>query len=326
MLAGWRRKWVIAIPFLIGTYFGFRDLWTMGSHFLILIWTYLFALLLETKGRSASRRIIQISIFFCYFYSAVQKLLCPDFTLGYSLQAEISDGWALNELWRSWLRLEPPMIFWQLFAWLTVFAEAYIAFALFSPKLRRSAFILGIVFHLGISLFLDWYISLFSLAALISYLAFVDRKSEAVNPEYVSGSAPGSRLEHAGVLAFVALMTAVPLRIYFFPERPLNTIVMLDRTPWSYCMFLDRTDTKSVQIRYKTEAGRWYDVPVTGRTRFAVIDSEVYSIANWVFQQHPEAQQVTVRLELEINRRWTQVKQLYSTREHGGVIEVTSLI
>jgi hypothetical protein len=293
-----------------------------------LTWTYLVALLFETKGRSPTRRIVQLSVFFCYFYSALQKILCPDFMLGYSMQAEMSEGWAFNGIFKSILPASHlPMIFWQLSAWMTVIAEAYLAFALFSKKQRKWALAIGTAFHIGIAALLDFYISLFSLAMITAYVAFIDRRSDAAQfPEPAQGKVPGTTLQHACAVAFVLLLALVPLRIYAFPDRPLDSILMFDRTPWTFCMFLQRILTDKISVRYQTADSAWHEIGLekTWRTNSAKSDSEMYSICNWVLHNHPEAQAVDVQLINSVNGRYKQHRSLSATRQRVGALQVVN--
>lgn len=401
---GTRRKWVIAIPVLVGAYFGCRDYWAMGSHFIVMLWTYLVALLFDaptnsrgtsnaavagtsastnisastdasassntsastdvsastdtsastgmpsTHGNahpsgiarslrsaiidpsqstySVSRRLIQLSVFFCYFYSAVQKLLCPDFMSGFSIQAEMADGWSFNDFWKPILHLQyVPHWFWLSFSWVTVVLEFFLAFGLFSKRWRKWAFLLGIGFHIGISVLLDLYITLFSVAMLIGYLAFLDppRPKEAASaPAPQPEKRRYARRGLVGACAFIALMALVPLRIYFFQTRPLAETTMFDRTPWTFCMFLQRIDQNKVNIIFK-EHGAWQALTLNPkwRTKSASTDTEMYSICNWLFHSRPAVDEVVVELEFAVNRQWTEKKRLHATREHVG--EITTI-
>ena len=333
MTLGFKQKWIIAIPVLVGAYFGCRDFWAMGSHFVLLLWTYLVALLFARPGKNCSRRLIQLSVFLCYFYSAVQKLLSPDFIMGYSMQAEMSDGWCFNAYAANILHLgAAPFIFWQLFSWMTVGLELFLAFGLFSKRFRKTALILGLLFHIGISAMLDFYISLFSVAILVGYLAFIDRKSEVAQEtppalDANANQAGKSALEPILAGAFALVMCAVPLRVYASTERPLNDVTMLDRTPWSFCMFLQRLDENKVDVRYRTTNGDWHKIALSDRwrTQSACTDNELYSICSWVLHRYPEATEVTADIEFRVNKRWTQRKSIHATRQQTDLVRVVSI-
>jgi hypothetical protein len=263
----------------------------------------------------------------------LQKLLSPDFIAGYSMQAEMSDGWCFNSYAAPILHLGgAPFIFWQLFSWVTVALEFFLAFALFSKRFRKIALMLGLLFHIGISAMLDFYITLFSISMLIGYLAFIDGKSEQTQETLAKSDASVNvtrrgRLEPILAGAFAVLMCAVPLRVYATTERPLNDVTMLDRTPWTFCMFLQRLDVNKVDIRYRTKDGDWHKVTLLNkwRTNAASNDNELYSICSWALHRYPEATEVKADIEFRVNKRWTQHKSIHATREQTDLVKVISI-
>lgn len=323
MMLGFRQKILLLLPISVLAYFGPRDFWACGSHFIVMCFCYLVALLFQHPGKpSCSRRLIQVSIFLCYFLSAVQKILYPDYLLGYSMEAEFKDGWGLAEFWG---RLIAPL---NLPHWLfflasigSIILELFVAFGLFSKRLRKYALAAGIAFHLVILIFFNIFISWFSIVMFIGYLAFIDKKDESSTA--IQDTNPPSLAEALWALCYLLVITAIPLRIYLRPDQ-LATLSMLDRTPWSFCMFLDREEPKSLDIRYKGGDNIWhqYTPAPTDRTKDTKSDSDIYSLSSYIFHKYPEAQEVRIELELSVNKRAKKFKSLHAFRSSTPELNV----
>lgn len=180
LLFGKFHRFPVIILASVIAYYGSRDLMASHMSFVVLTFTYLISLLFaDLKKPSCARRLIQINLTLCYFYSDFWKVLFPPFMAGESFQAEFADGWALKEMWVPFVTsVNPPLVFWQAFSWLTILVEGFIVAGLWIPGLRMAAAITGVILHGGIAVVMDkdHILTIFSLIILTGYLAFFDRK------------------------------------------------------------------------------------------------------------------------------------------------------
>jgi len=314
LIFGRRNKFVICVILAVFAYFGSRELCGISSNWASINVCLLVALLFDRPERSCTRRLVQISVFLCYLFSALQKLFYPDFLTGDSFAAQFESGYMVRPLFVPLIKsLALPLIAWQIASWLTIAFEIYLGFALFSRKFRKQALILGTAFHIAIVVFLIDYIITFSLVMLTGYLAFIDRKQDEEKPE-TSGYRT-KPLELACALLFIAAAILIPLRIYFWPGRAPDTIVQFDRAPWTYNMFVLRADTKSFNIKFKDATGQWREIVPFARMRYASSDNELYSLRNYVFATYPGSTEVHADLRLRINDRWDLEKTLHASAD-----------
>jgi hypothetical protein len=212
-----------------------------------------------------------------------------------------------------------PMLVWQYLSWLTIDFELFLAFALLTKKLRKVALILGTLFHIAIVAFLIDYIITFSLVMLTGYLAFIDRKQDAENEQTKGFRA--KPVEFGLALSFIVAMILIPMRIYWWPGRPADTIVQFDRAPWTYNMFVLRADTTFLLVTYKDGGGLPHWIEPTGRMKVASSDNELYAMRDYVFANYPGAREMHAQLKLRINDRWDLEKTLDATA--GGATTLT---
>ncbi len=385
MIVGLSSKlWPLILALVIG-YYGSVDWVACGLHFIVLEWIMLVAFLFERPGRSPTRRLIQYSIVACYFFTATQKALFPDFLAGWSLETIFGDGWSLGSAWRGVLPVEKfGHLFWVLLSWFTILIEYYFAIALCFPKTRKVAVTTAIFFHGGISVFLDKFISIFSLVMWAGLTTFIDKDRSQPNSEEPAGlfgklgssfnkfvnaiSQRQERLEKTldalavsmkldrfvkkkslhreletspvqltpwikvqSLMAFVllAMMTLIPIRVYFFPGRPYDKLSFFDRSPWSYCMYLARQETSKLDVTYQDEQGNWHPYVINKKKdRWGRIscDNETYALANYVFSVQPDAKRVRIENEILLNGHLPQAKVLERDRnDHDKEIEVRFL-
>jgi hypothetical protein len=312
LIFGSRNK--LFICFILGllVYFGSRELCAVSSNWASIDICLLVALLFDRRGRSCTRRLVQNAVFFCYFYSALQKLLYPDFLSGNSFAAQFESGYMIRDVFVPLIKsIALPIAVWQIASWSTIAFEIYLAFALFSKKYRKQALILGTAFHIAIVVFLIDYIITFSLVMLTGYLAFIDGKQN--EPTVQTSDFRPKPVESALALLFICAMLLVPLRIYWWPGRSADTIVQFDRAPWTYNMFVVRADTKSLQVKFKNANGRWQEIIPFGRMKHASSDNELYSLRNYIFASYPGSTEVYADLKLQINERWDLEKIMHAT-------------
>jgi hypothetical protein len=323
LVFGSRNKIFVGVILAVFCYFGSRELCGISSNWASIDVCLLVALLFDHPELSCTRRLVQISVCLCYLFSALQKLFYPDFLNGNSFAGQFESGFMLRPLFIPFIKsLALPMIVWQISSWLTVALEFYLAFALFSKKLRKQALILGTAFHIAIIIFLIDYIITFSLVMLTGYLAFIDRKQDA---EISRASGWRAKpLEFGCALLFIAAIILIPLRIHIWPGRSADTIVQYDRAPWTYNMFDMRTDTKSFDIKYKDANGNWQELIPFGRIRNASSDNELYSLRNYIFATYPGTTEIQAVLRLRMNDRWDLVKTMHASSD--GITTVTAQV
>ena len=361
------KLWPLILFCVIG-YFSSIDWMASGCHFIVLEWLMLFALLLESPGRSPTRRLIQVSTILCYFYTSMQKVLFPDFVAGWSFETMFGDGWSLGSVWRGVLPVEQfGHGFWLSFSLFTIVIEYLLAFGLIFPRTRRLTVVTGILFHLGIAIFLNKFITIFSIVMWACLSTFIDEPT-AAEVEAGGKSAPllkafaalaawtkrmkmsvykfacgqhlsmlvqDPMLEEAAkerpvqltppvrlrsLLSFVmlSLMVLFPLRVYFFPGRPLDRLSFFDRSPWSYCMYLARQETQRLDVQYQDQQGTWRDHPIDkkkDRWGRAGGDNELYALAEYVFSVHPDAKRIRINQSIVMNGRLPQEKTLERDRD-----------
>ena len=390
MIVGFAHKlWPLILALIIG-YFGSVDWVACGLHFIVLEWLMLVAFLFERPGRSPTRRLIQISIVACYFFTATQKVLFPDFVAGYSLETIFGDGWSLGSAWRGVLPVEKfGHSFWVFLSWMTIAVEYFFALGLCFPKTRRAALLIAVLFHFGISIFLDKFITIFSLVMWAGLSTFIDKDrsksaaSESLTKEGLARDAvaepklsawskfsthfcegwqridtaistiarslklgafvkkrtpnaslyskpvpltPGIRTQSLLASILIGMMALIPIRVFFYPGRPLDKLSFFDRSPWSYCMYLARQETARLDVAYQDEQGAWHPHPIDKKKdRWGRIscDNETYALANYVFKVHPDAKRVKIENEIVLNGHLPQEKVLERDRaDHDKEIEV----
>jgi hypothetical protein len=115
--------------------------------------------------------LLKIQVTIVYFFSAVAKIT-PQYLAGEILTRSLKqEGWlAVPESWRT-----PATV--SLLAVTSIVVELFIAFGLWSPRLRLSAIIAGTGFHVLIIAVLDssrLSLAIFALEMFAVYLLFVD--------------------------------------------------------------------------------------------------------------------------------------------------------
>jgi hypothetical protein len=318
MLVGLRHKiWPLTIAIYMG-YFGSSDWVACGCHFIVLEWINLVALLFERAERSATRRIIQVSTIICYLYTGWQKLLFPGFRDGYSFEATFADGWGLNDYWHKLLPLSHlGHNFWVIVSWATIVGEICLGLGLLFPKTRKATAIFAIVFHLAIAVLLDRFIVMFSLVMWAGLTTFFDKKvgkaqnkTQSKSQSFLDFSSfPTTlltskiNLQAALAAVFLAVLIFFPLRVYFYPGRPVDRLAFFDRSPWSFCMFVARQETIRLDAKYQDPQGQWHEHKIGKDDRWGGVssDSETYALAAYMFRIHPEAKRVRIETDILLN-------------------------
>jgi hypothetical protein len=309
-----KQKFFAALPVLVLAYYGSRDWMAAGFHFDVLLWIMFVALLFDHEGRNPCRRIVQVSVAACYFYAGLSKILFPDFINGCSFESIFNDG----QSWASFFHPQPmPRTWWLVFSWLTILGELFLPVALFVKKTRRIALISAVIFHMGIALLLDQFLLNFTWVMWAGLVAFADKKGEDENTPKMSTLAwpPKRKVEAVLAAVFSLFLILFPARAYVLPERPLSEMTGFDRSPWSFCMYLQCLETTAFDLDYLTSDGQWHKFPSQGRMRTGYTENEIYAAAHYIFDTVPNASEVKVRLRLRINHHTLQERTLAAKRD-----------
>ncbi|MGH9550541.1 MAG: hypothetical protein ACRD3W_14270, partial [Terriglobales bacterium] len=137
-----------------------------------------------------------------------------------------------------------------------------------------------------------------------------------------------SALVFAGL--WILFMAVVPMRMIFWNGRPLTTMSLEDRQPWSWAMFLMRTEPEKLDISYEDRAGQWHQITARPPSRLATAksDTELYALRDYLLRLYPDAKEIKVDLLLKVNERRHQHKTLNTVVTTSGAqtnLEVENL-
>jgi hypothetical protein len=185
-LLGWKTRAAGAVLTLMTGYTLFLDEQTYSNHLYLLFLVLLLltiadsgaALSLDARGHATRREVaawpillLKIQVTLVYFFSAVAKIT-PQYLAGEILTQSLKlEGWlAVPQSWRA------PAVM-SVLAAISIIAEIFIAFGLWSPRLRTAAIVAGLGFHLLIIAVLDssrLSLAIFALAMFAVYVLFVN--------------------------------------------------------------------------------------------------------------------------------------------------------
>jgi hypothetical protein len=292
--------------------------WFVACFFWVLLdFLFLAALAFRAPGegkeasanKSATRRLIQLTLASCYLFGVVQKALFSDFDRGISLESFFHDGFAVTAPFKDLFISHPmPAAFWQAASTFLLYAESFIGLGLFFKKTRLIACGLGLFLHGGIIVMMEPVITIFSLEMWTGYLAFFDKKTtESTSSE----STLRYRTAYfASALIFVAALVLMPARIYFLPGPPEELLTLFDRTPWTFGMFLMRQKVASITISYDDKTGQTHSIEPSGRIETFSNDNELSALARYVKKEHNDAQSISINDLIIVNERRQILKTL----------------
>lgn len=277
------------------------------SYFL-LIWVCV-ALLFRRSPESATRRLIQLSLVACYGLSAVQKFLTPEFISGHSLAA-ISVGQSIQSWFAPILQhvsISPAS--WQALSILVASFELSLALGLCFKKTRTAAVCGIVLFQLTILATMDAYIALLHFMIFVCCLAFFDRLPKFKLPQTQKDHAESSVPDHAsspGTLYFACTALAVvcflafPLRIYFHPGA-LNKFSLLDRRPWTFCMFIQTERNYVTTISLRRANAAWEPIEPRGRMKYLSGDADLRALAHYIVRAAPPFDELRIESQYTVN-------------------------
>jgi hypothetical protein len=320
-------------------YYSSRDFFVCMLHWVLLDFLFLVALSFRAKNkneRSPSRRLIQLTLCFCYLFGVLQKLFYPDFWQGISLEATFYDGYGVSAPFKDFfLKFPLPMSFWCASSIFLMLSETFLGLGLFFKRTRILACILGFILHGGILVTMDPVLAIFSIEMWTGYLAFfegtyknIQNQNQTQQQNQAAEPGPVSRIKTALSLAFIALMILMPLRIYYLPGPPNDLLTLFERTPWGFGMFLMRQKVEQLDIAFDDTQGNTHTVPVFGRMHTASNDNELLSIAAYVLKNNPGAKSIRINDLIVVNERRNILRTLIwdnpSAPESLPKISVTS--
>jgi len=301
LMWGKTSKIFLIIPAVAIAFLGTCEYTCIIFSYFILTWLFIIALLFHREPHSCTRTIIQLSIASCYFFSVLEKLH-PEWLDGSTIYQIVTDGWELRPQFVFIKHLGISHEAAGLLAIATVCTELFLSVAMFFKVTRNIAFLAGIIMHLAMAVLLQ-YVEIFSITMLVGYLAFHERQPKQFIPQ---SSVP--RTEALLILAVTMLIVWMPLRFYLLSDLPITYLSFSDRLPWSFAMFLFHEELEDVTAKYLGIDNRWQSIQISERMTRANNISEIYALAEYIGQCHPEAVEISVSNKLTINGHWTITK------------------
>lgn len=333
MLFGIRNKLAPAVVALCVLYLTCLDVNIAFPHsFFLAIWVCV-ALLFRRAGKSATRRLIQLALFACYSLSALQKVFTPQFIQGHSLSAlkygPNLDTWVLKAV----NQLPSSSGFWQLFAIVVVVVELALALGLWHSKTRKFSVIGIIVFQSLILLTMDPRILPLHLMICLCCLSFINPNAikrrfgwlakrveapacSAHGSEVSAYRPPGVVYKTLTILA-TAILFAIPLRIYFYPNA-FEQMSMMDRRPWTFCMFVCLEGRYKTSIVLKRKDGNLVWVEPRGRMAYLSSDTDMLALAKYLEKTYPGVLEIKIESQYDVNMTNTDHKVLTAMADQSG--------
>ena len=357
---GIKNRILLAYLLITLAYFSARDLVASSPHFIMLEMCFIVALLLDQSQSSPTRRLIQLSVFSCYFLAGFNKVIDSAWMSGDSLQTTFFEAAQVHPEFSFLATIDHGLV--TLLSLSLAIWEILIAFALFSGKWRKWAIISGILFHLS-TLLLDPLLILFGSVMGIGYLAYFPPKAsgltsaelpteaatDEVEPEVEpsegeksqSSVQAGEMIVNSGttsrglvvpILAtlYIVVIFAVPLRSHFWLGRPAQLQTSYDFMPWSFHLFdAGANKVQDIEVRWLDSSSQWHEFPISGRLKHASGDNDIYAMINHIFATQTGVKQVHVELVNVIRQGKLQQKKSCTTsvptfvREPSILVEVS---
>ena len=325
MTCGVRKKWFLTIMAALFIFFGSREVQIFHMNYQFLLSTFFIAFLFNKDDTpSCARRLIQLSIASCYFYGAFGKLH-PEWLNGETLNALLYSGWDLREIWQPLIKQIPlPISFLAPMSYLMFIVEMYLAFAFFFKTTRKSALIIGILLHAAFAIFIQQ-VEGYSAIMLLGYTAFYDQKSTtaeqiAVEPKQAKNGRQIMERSFATICALALVL--MPARYLLFPKYPFSDETLFDHSPWGFGMYLFQQSVSDVKIQIAMQDGRSMQIEPTERMNECSSDSEFLTLARYLFEKYPEAEQIKISSTITINKKRSLEKAGIFVRNKQSQISV----
>ncbi len=285
--------------------------------YLLLIWVCI-ALLFRRSPESVSRRLIQLSIVACYGFSALQKFFTPEFISGHALAA-FSTRWQIQSWFASILQgasFSPQL--WQTISILVATFELSCALGLCFKKTRTAAVCAIVIFQMAIFATMTSYIVLLHCMIFVCCLAFFDRlpsfgfwAAQKSDAETLPPAQIGSHgnLYFGGAALAAACFLALPIRIYLIPGA-LCKFSLLDRRPWTFCMFIQSETKFKTSISLRRANAAWEPIEPRGRMLFLSSDADMRALAHYIVKAAPPFDELRIESQYLVNLGYIDSKIL----------------
>lgn len=254
----------------------------------------------------------------CYGFSAIQKFLTPEFISGHSLAAVIT-GPSVQRWFTSIVQsasLSPQS--WQTISISVASLELLFALGLCFRRTRAAAVCGIVLFQLAIFATMDPYIALLHFMIFVCCLAFFDRlpsfgflakqKKDAETSAITQSGRPGNLYFASAALA-AACFLAFPIRIYLIPEAT-NNFSLLDRRPWTFCMFIQTERHYKTIISLKRANAAWEQIEPRGRMGFLSGDTDMRALAHYIVKTAPPFDELRIESRYLVNLGYIDSKVL----------------
>jgi hypothetical protein len=176
MMLGVRNKFWPAFALIAMSILGVLEYTSISCTFIMITYCYLIALLFDRRDASLTPRLLQVAISAVYLSSAIHKIH-PEWLNGETMLSILRGGWNVYPLWAPLLKaLNINTIGAQFLSVFTVVYEILLPVGLWFARTRRIALIAGVLFHIGLTVFLSGIIP-FLPTMLTGYLAFFKNKA-----------------------------------------------------------------------------------------------------------------------------------------------------
>lgn len=316
LAAGVKKRLIPVFIFLVWLYYSTLEICIFHSSFVILMSLYLLAFAIDRRPFSLSRRIIQVGLSTCYFFSALHKFLHPEFIGGFTLHEMLGRGHLLRAEWQPFVQsLNLPWWSTEYIGYLVIALEFFLAFGFWFKATKKWALAAGVFLHAVLSLAIPG-IDEFAIVAWTGYLAFFDRDVIPPNPD-LSFKKPVLDMLVASLACYCCV--AIPMRLFFVPPYEYIHMSLYDRVPWGFSMFLFNEEIKFVHVKYREADGKEHIIQLDGRMKEAASYNELIALAYYVARTHPDAVAVQVTSCTQINSHSTRIKRCVYLRAQDRI-------
>lgn len=294
-----------------------REEAAIGSNFQYMLFTYLIACLFYNSKRTCTARLMQISMCSCYFWAFIHKLE-PDFLHGFTLSAIFLDGWGLRSFWVPIVKsLHPSLLMMQAMSLAAVAIEGFLTFGLWFNSTRRVAVLIGIAFHLTLSLFLT-IIDFASLIMLLGYVPLWGLGKAGETEPLSNGDRPNPSYLNLYLAAAAGLFIMLsPMRTVIPPTLDLP-FAYLDPNVGDFGMFSVKHQIETVEI-FEMIDGKSIRVNNEGRMGNLDTEREVKALTKYLARTNPSIEQIEVRVNTNLNNRRTKCETFIAKLLNGKV-------
>ncbi len=186
-----------------------------------------------------------------------------------------------------------------------------------------------VLFQLAIFVTMDAYIALLHFMIFVCCLAFFDRlptfgllqlqNSDAESSVPGQASSPGGLYFAFATLA-VACFLAFPVRMYCIPGS-LSNFSLLDRRPWTFCMFILTERDYKTTIAVRKANAAWERIEPRGRMSYLSGDADMRALAHYIVKASPPFDELRIESQYLVNLGFIDTKILTGKAVSPGKFE-----